>query len=97
MLKAALSFRSEHHKDWFFGTTVLFIVGCGFSWFGISFVSWLWMCGHLLTALAAWYAIGFKRMRAHEYLSVDCIWYNSLMAAMNGGVALIARILGPGM
>lgn len=90
MLKAALTFRSHHHQDWFFGTMVLLIVGCVAAWNGYGWLSWTWMWGHLLTVLGACYTIGFSRVRTSDVFSRDCIWYNLLMALINGGVALCA-------
>lgn len=86
MFKAAFAFRSHHHQDWFFGTVVLFIVGCVAAWFGYSWLAWTWMWGHILTAVGAIRVVGFRKISPSDVFSRDCIWYNGLMALFNGVV-----------
>ncbi len=80
------SFRNASHQYWFLGSMIVFLMSLVFCHFSKSKDHFgVFILSHAVTAISAFFKVLILKQSSPVY-SVDCIWFNALMAAVYIGL-----------
>ena len=85
-------FTAPHHARWCFLTAIMFVVAGLSLLSGDAEASKLFLGLHCIIAVNATSELNFGRIRQSDVYTVDCIWFNLLMAELHGLALLMLQL-----